>query len=149
MIQEIIDTAQPVNTKFSIESMPWMVPSTPDEYARLIKDVNRKEFAAHLDAINMITSPEKYFFNTRFLEECFEKLDGQICSCHLKDIRLKEEFTFQLQECACGQGALDIEKLVELTDKQNPQMPMIIEHLTTDEEYIQSVAYIKKRLNLI
>ena len=36
MIQEIIDTAQPVNTKFSIESMPWMVPSTPDEYARLI-----------------------------------------------------------------------------------------------------------------
>jgi hypothetical protein len=44
---------------------------------------------------------------------------------------------------------LDIEKLVELADKQNPQMPMIIEHLTTDEEYIQSVAYIKKRLNLI
>ena len=149
MIQEIIDTAQPINTKFSIESMPWMVPSTPDEYARLIKDVNRKEFAAHLDAINMITSPEKYFFNTEFLEECFEKLDGQICSCHLKDIRLKEEFTFQLQECTCGQGALDIEKLVELADKQNPQMPMIIEHLTTDEEYIQSVAYIKKRLNLI
>ena len=39
--------------------------------AEALKDVNRKEFAAHLDAINMITSPEKYFFNTRFLEECF------------------------------------------------------------------------------
>ncbi|MBR6214954.1 MAG: sugar phosphate isomerase/epimerase, partial [Spirochaetaceae bacterium] len=102
MIQRIIDEAKPVRTKFSIESMPWMIPSSPDEYLRLIKDVNRKEFGAHLDVVNMITSPERYFFNDKFLEECFSKLKGKICSCHLKDIRLKEEYTFQLQECACG-----------------------------------------------
>jgi UDP-N-acetylmuramoylalanine-D-glutamate ligase len=34
IIQEIIDRAAPTRTKFSIESMPWMIPSSPDEYLR-------------------------------------------------------------------------------------------------------------------
>ncbi len=146
MIQRIIDEAKPVRTKFSIESMPWMIPSSPDEYLRLIKDVNRKEFGAHLDVVNMITSPERYFFNDKFLEECFSKLKGKICSCHLKDIRLKEEYTFQLQECACGQGTLDLELFAKLATAENAQMPMIIEHLSTDEEYLASLKYVQKRL---
>ena len=148
MIQEIIDTAKPKHTKFCIESMPWMIPSTPDEYMRLIEDVDRAEFGTHLDVVNMITSPKKYFFNDEFLHECFEKLHGTICSCHLKDIRLKEEYTFQLQECACGDGILDIELYAKLADAENPEMPMIIEHLTTDEEYAASVRYVKERLSL-
>lgn len=148
MIQQIIDTAKPKTTKFCIESMPWMIPSTPDEYLRLIKDVDREMFGTHLDVVNMITSPEKYFFNDRFLEECFEKLGSTILSCHLKDIRLKEEYTFQLQECACGDGSLDIEKYVQLAEAVNPDMPMIIEHLVTDEEYADSVNYVTARLGL-
>lgn len=146
MIQRIIDEAKPMRTKFSIESMPWMIPSSPDEYLRLIKDVDRKEFGAHLDVVNMITSPERYFFNDKFLEECFSKLKGKICSCHLKDIRLKEEYTFQLQECACGQGTLDLELFAKLATAENAQMPMIIEHLSTDEEYLESLKYVQKRL---
>lgn len=146
MIQQIIDTANPQHTKFCIESMPWMIPSSPDEYLRLIKDVNRPQFAAHLDVVNMITSPERYFFNDRFLEECFDKLKGTICSCHLKDIRLKEEYTFQLQECACGEGSLDIQLYLKLASEADPSMPMIIEHLITDEEYEASVKYINKFL---
>ncbi len=146
MIQRIIDEAKPVRTKFSIESMPWMIPSSPDEYLRLIKEVDRKEFGAHLDVVNMITSPERYFFNDKFLEECFNKLKGKICSCHLKDIRLKEEYTFQLEECACGQGTLDLELFAKLATAENAQMPMIIEHLSTDEEYLASLKYVQKRL---
>ncbi len=146
MIQRIIDEAKPVRTKFSIESMPWMIPSSPDEYLRLIKEVDRKEFGAHLDVVNMITSPERYFFNDKFLEECFSKLKGKICSCHLKDIRLKEEYTFQLEECACGQGTLDLELFAKLATAENAQMPMIIEHLSTDEEYLASLKYVQKRL---
>jgi len=148
MIQQIIDAVKPVNTKYSIESMPWMIPSSPDEYLKLIKKVNRKEFGAHLDVVNMITSPERYFYNDDFLRECFTKLEGKICSCHLKDIRLKEEYTFQLEECACGKGSLDLELYQKLATKEDPTMPMIIEHLTTDEEYLASVKYVKKRLNI-
>lgn len=148
MIQEIIDRARPVHTKFCIESMPWMVPSSPDEYVRLIEAVDRPEFGTHLDVVNMITSPQKYFFNDEFLMECFEKLKGTICSCHMKDIRLKEEYTFQLEECACGSGSLDLELYARLADAECPEMPMIIEHLTTDQEYIDSVRYVRNRLGL-
>ena len=148
MIREIIDTAKPRHTKFCIESMPWMIPSSPEEYMRLIEDVDRAEFGTHLDVVNMITSVQKYFYNDEFLLECFEKLRGTICSCHLKDIRLKEEYTFQLQECACGEGILDLELYARLADAESPAMPMIIEHLTTDEEYAASVRYVKERLNL-
>lgn len=148
MIRRIIDTTRPTRTKFAIESMPWMIPSGPDEYLRLIQDVDRPQFGAHLDVVNMITSPDRYFFNDRFLDECFAKLDGQICSCHLKDIRLRQEYTFQLEECACGQGTLDIERYARLASDQDPDMPMIIEHLTTDSEYCDSVKYVRRRLTL-
>ncbi|MCQ2575820.1 MAG: sugar phosphate isomerase/epimerase [Treponema sp.] len=148
MVQEIIDTAKPKTAKYSIESMPWMIPTGPAEYAKLIEKVNRSEFTAHLDVVNMITSPERYFFNDKFLKECFTTLKGQIHSCHLKDINLKEEYTFQLQECACGQGTLNIELFAELATTENPDMPMIIEHLNTDEEYISSIKYVQNRLKL-
>lgn len=144
MIQRIIDTAQPQRTKFSIESMPWMIPSSPDEYLRLIHDVDRPQFGTHLDVVNMITSPQRYFFNDDFLHECFDKLRGTICSCHLKDIRLLDDYTFQLQECACREGALDIPLYLQLATAENARMPMIIEHLTTDEQYIESIQVVRE-----
>lgn len=146
MIRRIIDSVHPKHTKYSIESMPWMIPDSPDQYLRLIEDVDRDEFGAHLDVVNMITSPERYFFNELFIEECFEKLDGRICSCHLKDVLLKQEYTFQLEECACGQGTLDIGRYADLASAQDPDMPMIIEHLDTDSEYRDSVMYVRNRL---
>ena len=146
MIRQVIDAVRPVHAKFCIESMPWMIPSSPDEYLRLIEDVDRAEFGTHLDVVNMITSPRRYFYNDEFLEECFQKLHGTIVSCHLKDILLKQEYTFQLQECACGEGTLDIERYARLANAEDSRMPMIIEHLTTDEEYEASVRYVQERL---
>lgn len=146
MVQEIIDRANPKTAKYSIESMPWMIPTGPDEYLKLIKDVNRPQFGTHLDVVNMITSPERYFFNDDFLRECFTKLKGTIVSCHLKDIKLKEEYTFQLQECACGEGSLDIPLFAQLATEENPDTPMIIEHLNSDEEYLKTLKYVQKLL---
>ena len=146
MTRGIIDAVRPVHTKFCIESMPWMIPSSPDEYLRLTEDVDRAEFGTHLDVVNMITTPRRYFFNEEFLEECFAKLRGTIVSCHLKDIRLKPEYTFQLEECACGEGILNIPLYARLATAEAPQMPMIIEHLSTDEEYESSVKYVRMLL---
>ena len=147
MIRGIIDSVHPQHTKFCIESMPWMIPSSPDEYIRLIEEVDRPEFGTHLDVVNMITSPRRFFYNDEFLKECFSKLKGTIVSCHLKDIRLKEEYTFQLEECACGEGSLDLRFYSRLATEENPRMPMIIEHLDTDEEYEASVKYVKELLH--
>lgn len=147
-IREIIDRAQPRHTKFSIESMPWMIPSSPDEYLRLLDEVDRPAFGAHLDVVNMVTSPERYFYNDRFLHECFDKLGGRICSCHLKDVHLREEYTFQLQECACGEGGLDIGLYIQLADSVSPEMPMIIEHLDDDAAYLASISYLKEKYGI-
>lgn len=146
MIQTVIDEAAPRNTCFSIESMPWMVPSSPDEYLRLLEAVNRDKFGIHLDIINMINSMERYFFRDEFLEEVFKKLGSGIVSCHMKDICLLEEYTFRLKECACGEGCFNLERYAELALRANPEMPMIIEHLASDEAYRESMSYVRNRL---
>ena len=146
MIQEIIDKANPKKTMYTIESMPWMIPSGPDDYLKLIDEVGRKHFGVHLDIVNMITSPERFFFNDIFIKECFEKLKGKICSCHLKDIKLLDDYTFCLKEVACGKGKLDIKLYAELATAEDKDMPMIIEHLNTDNEYIKSIKYVTELL---
>lgn len=145
-IQEIIDAVNPTNTYYTIEPMPWMVPSDPDEYLKLIEAVDRDRFAVHLDVVNMITSPKKYFFNEDFIEECFTKLGDKIRSCHVKDINLIPKYTWQVEEVACGQGTLNLEKYAEWAHKTNPDMPMIIEHLNEDQEYLDSLLYVQGRM---
>ena len=56
------------------------------------------------------------------------------------------ELTFQLEETNCGNGILDIEQLIQHLQNYNHDMPVIIEHLDTDEEYLKSLTYVKKRL---
>ena len=142
----LIDEVRPARTKYSIEPMPWMYPTGPDEYRRLFAEVDRQAFGVHLDVVNMINCPERYFFCDDFLEECFEKLGSDICSCHLKDIRLSSELTLWLEETFCGNGILNIEKYVSLIDRYDPDTPLIIEHLSADEEYVQSLRYVQDRL---
>lgn len=147
MIQTIIDEVKPKNTFFTIEPMPWMVPTGPEEYIKLIEEVARDEFAVHMDIVNMINCPERYFFAEEFMEKCFSMLKGKIRSCHLKDINLLGDYTFQLKECACGDGTLPIEKYVELINKEDSHMPLIIEHLSGNDEYRSSVSYVNRRLS--
>ncbi len=147
MIQDIIDEAKPQNTYFSIETMPWMYPTGPEEYLKLVENVDRERFGVHMDIVNMIHTPKRYFFADDFMRRSFALLGDRIRSCHLKDIRLKPEYTFQLEECACGEGSLNLELYARLAHEADPEMPMIIEHLHSDEEYIRSMAYTRERLN--
>jgi sugar phosphate isomerase/epimerase len=142
-VREIIDAVNPARTCYTLEPMPWMVPDGPESYLQLLKDVNRSGFAVHLDIVNMISCPDRYFFNTRFIEKCFHLLGPFIKSCHVKDVRLEHFLTFNLKEVACGQGALDIVRYMQLADAANPDIPFIIEHLNTEEEYIAAVRYIR------
>ncbi len=146
-IQEIIDDVNPQNTFYTIEPMPWMYPMGPDEYLRLIRDVNRERFAVHMDVFNWITSAQRYFFHEEFMEECFTKLGTHIKSCHLKNVHLSQAFTLQLQETACEKGDLHLEKYAQLIEHLDPDMPVIIEHLESDAEYLESLAYVIQRFH--
>lgn len=144
-IQEIIDDVKPEHTWYTIEAMPAMFPMNPQQYLLLIEAVERERFAVHMDVFNWITDPVKYFYHEQFMEECFEMLGPYIKSCHLKDISLLKEPNFQLKEVPCGDGELSLEKYAHLAEACSPDMPMIIEHLKSKEEYIRSVGYIKER----
>ncbi len=39
--RKIIDAVKPQRTVFSIEMMPWSLPTNPDDYLRFIKAVDR------------------------------------------------------------------------------------------------------------
>lgn len=147
MVQEIIDRAEVKNTYFTLEPMPWMVPTGPEDYARLIEEVGRDRFAVHMDIINMTNSLERYYEAEAFIDRCAEILGNRIRSCHIKDIHLKEEYTFQLEECAPGKGEYPLRYYVEKMNSIDPDMPVILEHLNTDEEYIQYMNYLKEVLN--
>lgn len=142
-IQEIIDDVQPKNTYYTIECMPIVPPTSPDEYLQLLKDVDRERFSVHLDPFNMIFTPDRYFWNTEFLHECFEKLGSQVKSIHAKDVLLTPELTYCIREAFIGKGGVDYTAFLTEIAKLPPETPVIIEHRDTLEEYKEELAYIR------
>jgi sugar phosphate isomerase/epimerase len=141
--RKIIDAVKPANTWFTLEPMPWSFPYSPDSYLRLINAIDRKGFSVHLDPVNMITSPEIYFRNGAMIRECFTKLGPYIKSCHAKDILLKEDIYIpQFEETRPGLGILDYTVFLKELSKLN-NVPLMMEHLQTAEEYRQSAEYIR------
>ncbi len=145
-IQKIVDAAAPTRTDYTIEPMPWMVPTGPEEYLKLMQDVGRTHFAVHMDMANWMCSHERYFAQERFMDKSFELLGPWIRSCHIKDVLLQQEFTFQVKELPCGEGEMNLEHYAALIEKLDPNMPVFIEHLHSDEEYIRSAKYVSERL---
>ena len=146
MVQEIIDRSEISNTYFTLEPMPWMIPTGPEDYVRLIEEVDRERFAVHMDIINMTNSLERYYEAEAFIDRCAELLGNRIRSCHIKDVHLKEEYTFQLEECAPGKGEYPLRYYAETMNGIDPDMPVILEHLNTDDEYIRYMNYLKEVL---
>ncbi len=147
MIREIIDRANVKNTFFTLEPMPWMIPTGPQEYLKLIDEVERDRFAVHMDIINMISSAERYFHAEEFVDECFDALGDRIRSCHIKDVHLSELYTLRLEECGPGDGEFPLKYYVSRINMIDPDMPVILEHLNTDEDYLKYMGYLKEELN--
>lgn len=142
-VQKLIDSVNPQHTFYTLEPMPWMCPDSPENYLQMIKDINRKAFGVHLDMVNMISDPKKYLFNEQFTNETITLLGKHIKSCHVKDVLLENQLTVRLTEVPCGQGGFHIKNYIERLDELDVDMPVIIEHLSVEEEYLQAIKYIK------
>lgn len=142
--RKIIDEVKPSRTFFTLEAMPWVFPESPDAYLRLIKAIDRKSFAVHLDPVNMMVSPAVFFQNGNLIKECFKKLGPYIKSCHAKDLILKQgTYMPQFDEVRPGLGAMDYH--VFLAELRNlPEVPIMMEHLATAEEYEAGATFIRK-----
>ena len=143
VVRDIIDTVKPTRSFYALETMPWMYPDSPDAYLRLIKAIDRKGFAVHLDPVNLICSPQRYFANKRLIEECFERLGEHIKSCHAKDILLRDNLTVHLDEVRPGQGKLDYPTFLRGLSRLDANIPLMLEHLPNKEEYHAAASHIR------
>jgi sugar phosphate isomerase/epimerase len=142
-VRDIIDSVRPRRTFYSLEPMPWSPPDSPDSYLELLRAVDRPRFGVHLDPVNLINSPAKYYNNAGLLHECFAKLGPHIKSCHAKDITLANELTVHLSEVRPGLGALDYRVLLTEMDRLDRDTPLLVEHLSSDAEYAAAIAHIR------
>ena len=142
-VRAIIDAVKPTRACYTLETMPWMFPDSPDSYLRLIEAIDRPAFAAHLDPVNLICSPQRFFDNAAFLRECFAKLGPHIKGCHAKDIALSGKLTTHLDEVRPGQGGLDYVVFLRALDQLHPDTPLMLEHLPSEEEYDAAARHVR------
>lgn len=144
--RNLIDAVKPTRTKLTIEMMPFSFPTGPDDYLKLIKAVDRKAFAVHVEVCNVMNGPERMYNNGRVIRECFHKLGKWIVSCHAKDLAWEDYVQVCLREVVVGRGQIDYRTYLTELSKLPGDAPLMLEHCKTAEEYdegrrhIQSVA---------
>jgi sugar phosphate isomerase/epimerase len=139
-----IDAVKPEHTRFTIEMMPWSLPDGPDSYLDLIKAVDRRAFAVHLDICNVVNSPTRFYNNRAVIEECFRKLGQWIVSCHAKDLAWIPEYNVHFAEVVPGRGEIDYGAYLRELSKLPSEAPLMLEHLKSPEEYQEGAGYIRR-----
>ena len=142
-VRAILDAVKPTRTFFTLETMPWMYPDSPDSYLQLMKAIDRPQFAAHLDPANLLCSPQRFYANAELIRECFAKLGPHIRSCHAKDIALAGRLMTHLDEVRPGRGGLDYRTYLRELNKLEPDVPLMLEHLDSEEQYALAADYVR------
>jgi len=141
-LRSIVDAVKPRRTFYTVETMPWMVPDSPQAYLKLLEAVDRPAVAVHLDVANMMNCPSRYLANADFIRECFDLLAPRIKSCHAKDVILERELTVMLREVPPGKGGLDYRTYLRCLDRLGPDAPLLIEEFG-DAAHRRSAEYLR------
>ena len=138
-----IDEAAPSHARYCLETMPWMLPDSAQSYIELVEAVDRRRFGVHFDPVNMLNSPRRHFGNGEFIRDCVVTLGERILSVHAKDQSTNAHLTLLLEEAIPGSGDVDYQVLLSCLDGLDPDLPLMIEHLSGEEEYARAAAYIR------
>jgi sugar phosphate isomerase/epimerase len=142
--RRIIDAVKPRRTFYTLETMPWVFPDSVESYLRLIKAIDRPALGVHMDPVNLVNCPRLYYNTTGLIEEFFAKLGPWIKSAHGKDIVIENKLTLHLNECRPGTGALDYRAFLRGLERLGPEMPLMLEHLPSAEEYSLAAKYVRE-----
>jgi sugar phosphate isomerase/epimerase len=142
-VRTILDAVNPRHTFYTLETMPWMYPNSAASYERLLAAVDRPAFGVHFDPVNLVTSPEIYFHNGAMISDFVQRLGPHIRSVHVKDILLRPKFMVHLDETCPGLGALDYVTLLRALATLGPNLPLMLEHLSSPAEYRQAADFIR------
>ena len=139
--RKVIDAVKPKTAKFALEMMGWSLPNDADSCLKFIKAIDRPAFAAHVDIANIINSPERFYQNTALINDTFKKLGKWIVSCHAKDVVGKD---VHFAETMPGRGSMDYATYLRNVTALPREVPLMLEHLRTAEEYDEARLYVMK-----
>lgn len=142
-VREIIDAVKPTRTFFTLETMPWCYPDSTESYTRLIQAIDRPAFAVHFDPVNLINSPARFFNNAAVMQEFAAALGQHIKCVHVKDIVLRPALTTHLDEVRPGAGALNYPALLNALHSLEPDLPIMLEHMTDPNDYVLAAEFIR------
>lgn len=136
VVRRIIDAVRPKRTVFALEMMPAVHPENADDYLKLLAAIERPgQFGVHLDPVNVINSPQRYYDTGAVIRECFTKLGPHVASCHAKDVVVRNDFIVHLDECRPGTGTLDYRAYLRELNRLPQEPPLMLEHLPSEQEY--------------
>jgi sugar phosphate isomerase/epimerase len=141
--QTILDAVRPVRTSFTLELVPDIFPYSCDSYLDLLRAVDRPGFGVHLDLANITVSPYLCYHNAELIQECVDKLGLHIKSCHAKDVIVSKGMVVHINETRPGLGCLDYPALIRALNRLNPNLPLMMEHLSSNDEYRLAAEYIR------
>lgn len=128
-VRGILDRVKPRRAKFALEMMQYALPDSIESYEALIRAVDRPGFAVHVDPVNLIMTPRRYWDNAAFLREIFARLGPWIVSCHAKDITLHHQAALHFDECQIGDGVMDYATYLTEVARLPGEVPLMLEHL--------------------
>src|SRR5947209_8739477 len=144
-VRTIIDAVKPARTFYTLETMPWLYPDSTDSYEKLLRAIDRNQFAVHFDPANLVNSPERYYHNGELIREFTSRLGPHIKSCHARDVVLAaRHLPLHLDECRPGLGYLNYRVFLQELQRVDPDMPLMLEHLTCEEDYTLAAEYIRQ-----
>jgi sugar phosphate isomerase/epimerase len=101
----------------------------------MLKAVDRKAFAVHLDPCNLVNSPERYYHSSNLVRECYRTLGPHIASVHAKDLTWDVEMAVHFREVRVGLGSMDYGSWLTEHARNAPEAPLMLEHLENDADY--------------
>ncbi len=140
----IIDAVKPTRAKFAFEMMGWNIPDSAESYLKLLKAIDRKAFAVHVDVCNVINSPDRFYRNADVTREIFSKLGKWIVSCHAKDLEFQPEMNVHFVEVIPGRGAIDYKTYLLSIAYLPRETPFMLEHLKNASEYDEGRKFIRQ-----
>ncbi len=143
-VREIIDAVNPKRTFYTLEPLAWMFPDSPEAYLDMLRDVDRKAFAVHMDYTNFISGYSMYENCQAFIEHCFMKLAPYIKSVHAKDILLEPKTPITIHEVLPGEGIVDFARVLRLAHALSPDMPVLAEHLPDYAACVAAAGHLHK-----
>jgi len=145
IVQGVLDEVQPQETKLTMEMLPWAVPDSVENTLELIAAVDRPAFGVHLDPVNIINCPRRYYDTSAVLRQCFERLGPHLVACHAKDVVQDESvFPFHVHETRLGTGRMDYATYLRGLHALGSDVPLMMEHLQTADQYAEAAAEVRR-----